>query len=293
MDAGRFAGMTEISKTWLAVNSASGNYSQEAVAALVSQMCGLGIGPARVVSIPEDPAPDRASLERAGVDLLAIFTGDGTVNSLVCSLYGWGGAVLVLPGGTQNLLAKALHGDIGTETIVARLGENILERQHRQMVRTSQGDALCEVLAGPGAHWSDVREAMREGDLGGLASTLGAAIGQTTAGAAVMIVEPALGKAEGYPAVRVHPSAGALAVDGYGGETIADYARQGVALLRRDFREGPHDELGLYDAVLCRSAAPIELMIDGERATGGCEERFEVVECPVEFLAANSQRESR
>ena len=283
--------MTEISKTWLAVNSASGSYSQEAVTALVSQMCSLGIGPARVVSIPDDPAPDRTALEHAGVDLLVIFTGDGTVNSLVCSLYGWGGAVLVLPGGTQNLLAKALHGEIAIDAIVARLGENTLKRQHRQMVRTSQGDALCEVVAGPGAHWSDVREAMREGDLGGLASTLGAAIGQTTAGAAVMVVDPALGKPEGYPAVRVYPSEGALAVDGYGGETIADYARQGVALLRRDFREGPHDELGHYGAILCRSTAPIELMIDGERATGTCDERFEVVECPIEFLAANSQRE--
>ena len=62
-----------------------------------------------------------------------------------------------------------------------------------------------------------------------------------------------------------------------GAETIADYARQGVALLRRDFREGPHDELGWHRAIVCRSSDPIELMIDGERATGSCEERFEVV----------------
>lgn len=279
-------------RTWLVTNRASGSYSEQAVAELVERMGASGVAPARMVSIPEDAAPDRVALERAGVELLALFTGDGTANSLICSLYGWPGAVLVLPGGTQNLLAKSLHGDVPANTIVARLGNGALERQRRHMVHTSQGDALSEVLAGPGARWSDVREAMREGDLGDMAITLGEAIGQSTGGALVRIVEPALGKANGYHAVRAHPTDGALAIDGYGAETLTDYARQGVALLRRDFREGPHDALGRHAAIVCRSAVPIELMIDGERATGGREERFCVAECPVEFLAANSQRGS-
>lgn len=278
--------------TWLVINSASGSYSEQAVADLLSQMKAHGLVAARIVAIPDEPAPDRAALEVAGVELLTIFTGDGTVNSVVCGLHNWEGVVLILPGGTQNLLAKALHGDVPAPAILARLGEGVLQPQRRHMVRTSQGDALCEVVAGPGAHWSDVREAMREGDIGGMANTLSEAIGQSTGGALVQIAEPELGKADGYPAVRAHPAGGSLAIDGYGAETLADYARQGVALLRRDFREGPHDALGHHPAIVCRSAAPIELMIDGERATGGCEERFEVVECPVEFLAANSQRGS-
>lgn len=283
--------MRDIQRIWLVCNSASGSYSEQAIDDLSDQLRSCGASSLRVVSIPEDPAPDRAALETAKVDLLAIFTGDGTVNRIVCGLYGWKGAVLVLPGGTQNLLAKALHGDISTETIVARLGEGTLLRERRNMVRTSQGDALCELVAGPGAHWSDVREAMRDGDLGAMASTLGEAIGQSTGGSLVRVIEPALGKVDGYPAVCAYPQGDSLEIDGYGAETIADFARQGVALLRRDFREGPHDALGLHRAIVCRSESPIELMIDGERATGGREERFEVVDCPVEFLAATSQRD--
>ena len=279
-------------RTWLVINSASGSYSEQAVADLLAQMKAHGVPPARIVVIPDERAPDRAALEVAEVELLATYTGDGTVNGVVCGLYGWDGAVLILPGGTQNLLAKALHGDVPAAAIVSHLGEGTLKQQRRHMVRTSQGDALCEVVAGPGAHWSDVREAMRDGDLGGIANTLGEAIGQSTGGALVQIAEPALGKADGYPAVRAHPVGGSLAIDGYGAETFADYARQGVALLRRDFREGPHDALGFHPAIVCRSDIPIELMIDGERGTGECEERFEVVECPVEFLAASSQRGS-
>ena len=278
--------------TWLVINTASGSYSEQAVADLVGGMQLIGMLPERTLAIPDEAAPDRAVLETAGVELLAIFTGDGTVNGVVSGLYGWGGAVLVLPGGTQNLLAKALHGDRSAEAIVARMGEGPAPLERRHMVRTSQGDALCEVLAGPGAHWSDVREAMREGDLGGMATTLGEAISQSTGGALVRITDPLLGKAEGYPAVRAHPVGGSMAIDGYGAATLADYARQGVALLRRDFREGPHDALGSHRTIMCRSDVPIELMIDGERSTGGCEERFEVIECPVEFFATNSQRGS-
>ena len=275
---------------WLTVNSASGSYSEAGVAELAAAFAGAGRRVARTLSIPEDEAPSRAALEAAGVDTLAIYTGDGTANAIVTALSGWAGQVLVLPGGTQNLLAKALHGDASASEIVAALGRGDLRAVRRELVRTSQGDGLCEVLAGPGARWSDVREAMREGDIGGVAATLGEAIGETAGGTLVRIVDPELGKPEGYPAVRFHPADGLLAVDGYAADTIAQYAQQGLALLRRDFREGPHDELGRHPAVTCRSERPIELMIDGERRTGAREERFELGQSPVEFLSLSGQR---
>ncbi len=77
-----------------------------------------------------------------------------------------------------------------------------------------------------------------------------------------------------------------VAVDAYGAETLLDYARQGMAILLRNFRDGPHDELGLHRAVTCRSPEPIALMLDGERATGKPEERFEVSACDLTFLAS-------
>lgn len=282
--------MSDAPTTWLVINSASGSYSVEAVAALEQAFADAGRPLARVVTIPDHDAPDRAALETAGVDLLAIYTGDGTINGVVTGLYGWGGKMLVLPGGTQNLLAKSLHGDAPAEDIVAALGRGELAAVSRHLVRTSQGDALCEVLAGPGARWSDVREAMREGDIGEMAASLGEALGESTGGASVRIVAPDLGKPDGYPAVRLFPDQGALGVEGYGAETLAEYAQQGVALLRRDFREGPHDELGRHARIVCRSEQPIELMIDGERMTGEPEERFELRECPIEFLALSGQR---
>ena len=279
--------MIDYAKIWLVTNSASGSYSQQAVDDLETRFAEVGLTLDHIVTIPDEEPPERAALEAAGVDMLVIFTGDGTVNGVVTKLYDWAGHVLVLPGGTQNLLAKALHGTDEAAAIVAALGDGQTSVVHRHLIRTSQCDALCEVLAGPGAKWSDVREAMRDGDLGGMATTLGEAIGQSAGGAPVRIVQPALGKPGGYPAVRVHPAEGRMFVDGYAAETVADYAMQGLALLRRDFREGPHDELGDHPAIECVSDQPIELMIDGERMTGGLRERFEMHECAVEFLGTS------
>jgi len=271
---------------WLIVNSASGSHSDAAVAALSEALAEAGRPPARTITLPDDQAPDRAALEAGNVGLLSIFTGDGTANAVVTGLYGWDGQILMLPGGTQNLLAKAFHGDATANEIVAALAAGQLIPCRRDIVRSSQGDALCEILAGPGAHWSDVREAMREGDVGGVATTLSQAIGQTTGGGPVRVVEPALGKEEGYPAVRLYPEGPAIAVDGYYADTLGEVAQQGLALLRRDFREGPHDELGRHAAVVCQADEPIALMIDGERRTGGPQERFTIEQCPVVFLAS-------
>jgi diacylglycerol kinase family enzyme len=272
--------------TWLLVNSASGSNDEDTVARLGEALEAAGRAPGRLVSLPDDELPTRAELERSGVGLLTVFTGDGTVNAAVTGLYGWAGQVLVLPGGTQNLLARACHGECVATEIIERLGNGDLAEAHRPIIRCSQGDALCEIVAGPGAIWSDVREAMREANLAQFAASVREAIAQSAAGPMVSVGEPPLGKPEGYSAVRLHPLGDAIAIDGYGAEGLADYARHGLALVKRDFREGPHDELGTARAVTCRCDGSIELMIDGERYTGASEERFELLACDVTFLVS-------
>lgn len=273
-------------KTWLVVNAASGSNDDEAVSALADSLGGAGCGPARIVRLPDDELPSPADLDREFVGLVVTFTGDGTANAQVARLHDWSGQVLILPGGTQNLLAKRLHGDRSAEQIIAALAGGQLVPRSLDMIRSAHGEALCEIVTGPGATWSDVRETMRDGDVAGVAQTLTEAIRQSANGPPVAVSEPRLGKAEGYPAVRLSPANDAIKVDGYGADNVGDYARQGVAILRRDFRTGPHDELGEHKAVACRSDAPIELMLDGERATGSTEEHFEIAPCPVNFLGS-------
>lgn len=272
--------------TWLCVNAASGSNNDAAIRAVTDAFEAAGVSLQRVIDVAEEGVPHPRDFSEGRVGRLAIFAGDGTTNAVATALEGWDGQVLVLPGGTANLLARTLHGERDAAAIIQDLPR--LRPLRRPCIRTSRGTALIEVLAGPGATWSDVREGLREGDLPGIAASAAAAIRQSTTGPMVAIVEPRLGRPEGYSGVRLEPSAEGMLVEGYGPDTVADYLRQGLALLRRDFRQGPHEDIGAARELRCRSQGedPIELMIDGERRTGAREERFSLAELAVDLLAS-------
>ena len=272
---------------WLVANSASGSNDDDALVVLVEQLGTAGHAPVRVIDGAEEDLPSRDALEQAGVATLVVFTGDGTVSALLPPLEGWSGQILVLPGGTTNLLAKMLHETCENDTIIAAFAGGRAEVVQRTCVRSPGHVALCEVLAGPGAKWSDVREGLRDRDLAAVASTALEAVKDSAGGAMVQVIQPRLGNAEGYAGVRIVPQTGGLMVDGYRSDGFADYFKQGLALINRDFRDGPHDELGVHAEIVCRSTdgTPIELMFDGERASGGPEERFSLATLAVNLLA--------
>jgi hypothetical protein len=272
---------------WLVVNAASGSNNDAAVAALEQAFRDHGHPIGRQFAFDQDGGPDVDDLRREGVDVLAIFTGDGTVNSVVTGLYGWEGAVLVLPGGTMNILAQRLHGDASPAEIVARVAAGRARKVRPTLVRSRLGDGLSGILAGPGTAWARVREAMRETDVLGTISSAAEAVGVSTAGPQVHCREPACGRAQGYSAIQLVPMADGLAVQGYYAETLGDYARQGIALLQRNFREGPHDSLGCHRSVrlACPEGEDMGLLIDGEPSEAEREERFTLAHCGVDLLA--------
>lgn len=279
------AAMDRTAPLWLVVNAASGSNSDESVSVLKAALAAAGHPVARTLRCPDDPLPDPATLDGAGVGVLAIFAGDGTINHQVKAVLGWNGQVLVLPGGTQNLLAKAIHGDVPVEETVRRLGAGELASMRRPVVETSQGHALVEVVAGPATTWAEVREGLRDMDLPAIAGALGEAVRTTARGAPVRVTDPPMGRPEGYRAVRVDAGAGVLTIDGYDATDLSELAAHASnMIIRRDFRDGPHEKLGSAEAVTCRSDEPMALMLDGERFDGGTEERFASVSLPVNFL---------
>ncbi len=283
----RCCAMANARGSWLVINGASGSFSAAAVAQLAKALGQAGHPSERTIDCQNEDLPDRAMLEQAGVQLLSVFAGDGTVNAALSGIEGWGGQVLVLPGGTTNLLAKSLHGEARPDAILAALGKGRLEILRRHCIHSDQGTALCEVLAGPGASWSDVREEIRNRDVPKLASKTMEAVRQSTGGPMVRLTQPETGKAEGYSGLLLTVQADGIALAGYGADGIADTLRQGLAVLRHDFREGPHDDLGTAREVVCTSVdnSPIELMIDGERRTGSACERFSLAPLALDLLA--------
>lgn len=289
-----FAGMEHVdgdhparaSKVWLVCNQASGSNDEAAVQAVVEALAGAGFDLDRILRFPDEPAPHCEELDEAGVDMLCVFGGDGTTHSVVTSAWGWGGAVLVLPGGTMNMLAKRMHGDLPAPEIVARLGRTALRTVRPSVISSRHGIGLTGALAGPGTVWNEVREAMRAVNVLELVASAREAISQSASGPKVMCADVDCGREDGYAAITVVPQDDGLDANGYYAETLADYAGQGIALLNRDFRDGPHDELGRHRTVrlVCPAGEPMGLLIDGEPFDGAAEEIFELGACKVDLV---------
>jgi hypothetical protein len=276
-------------RLWLVNNASSGSNDDAALAAL-EQCCGEhGFAVAHRTVFPEAELPTPALLDAAEIDLVAVFAGDGTVNALIAALTGWGGAVLVLPGGTMNLLYRRLHGERTLEEVVAAVAAGSARRHRPGVVRSRLGDAYAGVLAGPGASWGRVREAMREAAVVELAAETVKAIQETLTGEMIACIEPRLGRPEGYPLVNLTPHDGGMEVEGYVSTTPGEYLEQAWALLKRNFREGPHETIGMANEVRLASTEgnPFGLLIDGEQVECGADEAFRLATCEVDLLATS------
>lgn len=172
-------------------------------------------------TFPEDRLPDRAVLGAAKVDTVVLFAGDGTINAAICALDDWEGAMLILPGGTMNLLAKNLHGDADPAAIILAMHEH-----HKQVALSyvSAGDcrAFVGLILGPAASWVHARELVRAGRLRGLARAIRHAWTRTF-GRGIR-VSGAPGLPSGSQAILVTPDGDALqlaAIDARDWRTIA------------------------------------------------------------------------
>lgn len=287
---GRLCFMSEDNPIWLLTNSRSGSNNERAIEKLESHLSDHGFQIERKISFPDEALPSAADLDGADIDCLAIFTGDGSLNAAITELSGWDGQIMVLPGGTMNLLSKRLHGPSAElECIIERVAQGASRPVRPLMARCEKGDALAGLLAGPGTSWVSVREAMRDFDLPGIAGGTSEAIAETTGGAMVRCCAPQLGREEGYPLIEFTPSHRGIQLDAFHAEGAGELLQQSLALLKRNFREGPHTRLGLVDELTLETCdgSPLEVLIDGEPATLPAKSKFTVAPCEVDLLATH------
>lgn len=279
-------------RTWLIVNNASGSHDDALIRRIRNQLAAMGMTPERVLDCSSDELPDAATASAAGLTHIVIHGGDGTLNGAITRLEAaddapeWNGAILALPGGTANLLCHRLYAECDPLAILRSWEAGELAPMRLACVRGRNVTALAELVVGPGAHWADVREEMRDHNLGEVVSKSIDAAERSTAGPWVQVTQPAMGRGEGYPGVRLVPGDGGLQVEGYGAEGIAEYLQQGLAILKREFRDGPHDDLGPVASVTLASIGgePLPLMTDGERSTGTPSELFSLARLRVDLL---------
>ncbi len=281
--------MERFERCWLLTNPASGSNTPEAVAELQDCLARNGIAVARTIGFPDETLPTPGDLDTAGIPLLVIYTGDGSLNAALAELTGWGGAVLVLPGGTMNLLSKRLHGDYQPVDIVPLVAAGGARRRRVTKIAGDCGDAYAGVLAGPGTHWGNVREAMRSRDIAGIASGAAEAVAKSTGETKVRAIDPPFGAAGGYPLLELTPGEHGIGIHGYHANTAGEVVAQTWALMRRSFREGPHDRLGVVGEVTIATvdSSPIEVLLDGEVCEVGGRATFRVAESEMDLLATH------
>lgn len=272
---------------WLVSNASSGSNDDAALAALLECCAAQGFVVARRSELPDQDLPTPQQLQQAGIETVVAYAGDGTTNALITALAGWDGAVLVLPGGTKNLLFHRLHGDRSPEEVIASLGRGNVRRMRPGVIWHERGIAYAELLAGPGASWGRVREAIRDAALGEIAGAAAEAMNKTLAGEMIACTHPRLGRPEGYPLIALRANDDGLDIVAYHAEGAGEFIEQAWAMATRNFREGPHEVLGMADPVQLASedGAPFELLIDGEQGQAASPAQFRLVPCEVDLVA--------
>ncbi|MCB2047188.1 MAG: diacylglycerol kinase [Novosphingobium sp.] len=272
---------------WLVYNRASGSNDEASLAALEDALHQAGMTIAQRTCFPEEPAPVAEDLMGEDIGTVCVFAGDGTIHTVVTGLFGWPGRVLVLPGGTMNLLSHQLHGEATPVEIVARLAGGGGRTTRPPILEGRYGYALTGALAGPGTEWNNAREAMRHSAIGELVSSAAGAASQSVSGDRAVLRGFEDVRAEGYAAISITPQEAGISVKGYYADDLGDYLGQLAAIVTGDFRNGPHDRLGTMPKVDIASLGgePLGLLMDGEPHQGQASESFRIAICEVDLIA--------
>jgi hypothetical protein len=248
---------------WLIYNPRSKSSNEQLVADVEQRFAEAGQPVARKLVIGEDDLPGGSDPAMAGVDMVVLLSGDGTVNAAAQRLAGWPGTLLILPGGTMNLLAHALHGEAAIYDIVDALLDGKGATATVPVIKVGDVTAFAGIIVGPSSAWADVREDMRNLDLKAIGPDAVQALQATLNGPGVAIQ----GVDATFPAIYLEPGPDGLRAFGVQAESGRDLLAHGWAWLRGDFRNGPSRELPVGDHVTLSSRADsFDMLVDGERA---------------------------
>jgi diacylglycerol kinase family enzyme len=265
----------------LVCNIQSGSHD-DAVREQIIELCRASGSPlAATFALPDGEIPGAAELKRQNIDLLLVWTGDGTINAAAIKAAGWDGAILPLPGGTLNLLSKQLHGDRPVPEILADALHGKGRRSPIPTICSDQDEAFITIVAGPATRWAEVRETMRQDGLIEASRAAPDALDAMMNAPGVKVA----GHEQAYSAVILTPTPEGIRVDGILTEGTGDVLRHGLAWLGGDFRDGPSEEIATGETIVLESDAVISLEYDGELTEMASPARFGQGKSAVDFLA--------
>ncbi|MGD9980587.1 MAG: diacylglycerol kinase family protein [Hyphomonadaceae bacterium] len=149
-----------VRKALVLLNEKAGGVGPKAAADLVEALTASGV---EQLTIVDATRMSRRHFQRAAqFDAIVVLGGDGTARAAAELAPRSGPPLILLPGGTLNILPKALYGDLAWPETVAAVLERGVER--RLPVGRANGEAFYVAgLFGPPTLLARARESVREG----------------------------------------------------------------------------------------------------------------------------------
>lgn len=157
-------------------NPKSGSVPPDARERLMAALQEAGVNGAELIETdPDDCNGQLARLAETRPDLFVVWGGDGTIRAALSIVGPTTPNLLLLPGGTMNLLPRAIHGEKAWDQV---LRDVMAEPKRIDLSAGSVNGHLfyCAMLAGAPAQFAEVRESLRRGDIAKAAASTATAI---------------------------------------------------------------------------------------------------------------------
>lgn len=248
-------------RVWLILNRGSRSVGDDWEEKLTQAFGARGTQVAGITDFPNDKLPAIDELDGARTDVVAVAAGDGTINAVARALDEWSGILLVLPGGTMNMLAKALHGDALPEAIVAAV-KNPPDAKPISTVDADGHRAVVGAIVGPGASWVHTREAIRHGRWGHVARAVRLAYTRTLSNS--VHVRTGGARSRGYRAIFIHPGDRELSLVKVRASGWQDGVRLGFTYLTGTWEHTRGVETESIGQITLAERRPVSALFDGE-----------------------------
>jgi diacylglycerol kinase family enzyme len=146
------------------INMSSGGCDLDSEEKMLARLKSAGIVGARVWCGEADQM-ERSFAEAAArkLDVLIVLGGDGTIRTAAEACAANGSYLIPLPGGTLNMLPRALYGDVSWEDALT----NTFAAPSVKVLsggRIAHKQFFVAAIVGAPSLWAEVRESIREGD---------------------------------------------------------------------------------------------------------------------------------
>ena len=142
------------------VNTGSGGAGAGAGDRMTRIFADAGLTGVEVASVGPPDIARALSDAATRADVVVILGGDGTIRGAADACGKAGRPLIPLPGGTMNMLARALYGPVTWETALA----DTLAAPRLRVVsggKANDQSFFCVAILGAPTRWADVREALR------------------------------------------------------------------------------------------------------------------------------------